>query len=81
MPKSKTKSFEESLKRLEDIIYDMENNASLEQSIKLYKEGVELSLSLNEALNKFETDVTELKKTSDGLFSEKKFMPDRQAEL
>ena len=40
----KNKSFEENIKRLEEIVGLLENgNCSLDESMKLYKEGVTLS--------------------------------------
>ena len=75
MPKPKPKPFEESLERLEAIINEIESGASLENSVKLYKEGAALIITLNETLNTYENEVTELIKTMDGTFSEKPFTP------
>ena len=75
MPKPKTKTFEESLSRLEKIMNEMESGSSLENSIKLFKEGAALTVALNNALNDYEQEVTELIKTLDGEFVEKPFMP------
>ena len=66
-------SFEESLQRLEEIVNEIESHTSLENSVKLYKEGVGLSVLLNEALNKYEAEIIELSKTKDGQFEEKPF--------
>ena len=73
MPKRKQKSFEESLSRLDEIIDEIESGSSLEDSVKLYKEGVELSVMLNETLNAYEKEVAELIRTPDGGFIEKPF--------
>lgn len=71
---AKKKSFEEALTRLEEIAELMENNETgLENSVKLYKEGVELSVYCSEILNKAEQQVTELKESADGVFSRRSF--------
>ena len=45
-------SFESDLKKLQDILEDIESDKlSLEQSIKKYKEGVELSKKCQKALD------------------------------
>lgn len=71
---AKKKNFEEALKRLEEIAEAMENEGTgLEDSVKLYKEGVELSVYCAEKLNKAEQQVYELKVNADGTFSKKTF--------
>lgn len=71
---AKKKSFEEALNRLEEIAEQMENNETgLEASVKLYKEGVELSVYCSEILNKAEQQVTELRESAEGVFSKKNF--------
>ncbi|MBR6400100.1 MAG: exodeoxyribonuclease VII small subunit [Firmicutes bacterium] len=66
----KKQSFEQALERLEEIAQAMENDdTGLEESVKLYKEGVELSAFCAEKLNKAHQEVTELKKTADGIFT------------
>lgn len=71
---AKKKSFEEALTRLEEIAELMENNETgLENSVKLYKEGVELSVYCSEILNKAEQQVTELKESAEGVFSKRNF--------
>lgn len=71
---AKKKSFEEALKRLEEIAEQMENDEiGIENQVKLYKEGVELSVYCSEILNKAEQQVTELKESADGVFSKRQF--------
>ncbi|MBQ9518890.1 MAG: exodeoxyribonuclease VII small subunit [Firmicutes bacterium] len=71
---AKKQSFEDALARLEEIADAMENDETgLEQSVKLYKEGVELSVFCAEKLNKAQQEVTELKKTADGVFKQTAF--------
>ncbi len=71
---ARKKSFEEALTRLEEIAELMENSETgLENSVKLYKEGVELSLYCSDILNKAEQQVTELKESAEGVFSRRNF--------
>ena len=54
-------SFEESMKRLEEIVNILESgNLSLEESISLYSEGVKLGESCKEALASAELTVKKL---------------------
>lgn len=70
----KKQSFEESIKMLESIIEKMEDpDTSLEQSLKLYKEGVELSSVCGDTLNEIEKEVTLLSQNTQGEFLQKKF--------
>lgn len=71
---ARKKTFEEALARLEEIADLMENGETgLENSVKLYKEGVELSVYCSEILNKAEQQVMELKESADGVFSKRNF--------
>lgn len=55
------KSFEEQMKRLEEIVAFLEKEDSdLDKSLKLYEEGLLLSQELQERLTKFETRIAEL---------------------
>lgn len=66
---AKKQSFEKALARLEEIAQAMESDETgLEESVKLYKEGIEISAFCAEKLNKAQQEVTELKKTADGIF-------------
>lgn len=57
----KNKDFEESLKRLQVISELLENDdVSLEESIKLYEEGIKLSKECFNTLEKAELKVEEL---------------------
>lgn len=67
-------SFEEALSKIENIVYDLENNdIPLEKSIQLYKQGMELSLICREKLNGMEEEVKLLQKDINGRFSQKTF--------
>ncbi len=71
---AKKQSFEEALARLEEIAKQMENSETgLEESVKLYKEGIALSSFCAEKLNKAQQEVTELKKQAEGVFKLNEF--------
>lgn len=58
---SENMDFEESMDKLDDIVKKLEDgNLSLEESFKLFKEGLELSQKLNKALNDIEGKITML---------------------
>ncbi len=62
MPKKKSESFEELLKRLDEISQLLESEeVGLEESIKLYEEGIKLSEKCYSILKEAELKVTELK--------------------
>ena len=66
---AKKKIFETSLKRLEEITNEMEKNeTTLENSLKLYKEGVEGAMFCAEFLKNMEEQVSILQKDANGLF-------------
>lgn len=61
------KSFEESIKRLEEIVRQMEQgNVPLEESLKLFEEGTALAGSCNAQLDTAEQKVVRLMKGPDG---------------
>lgn len=66
---AKTKSsFEKDFERLEEISQKLESgDITLEESIKLFEEGVTLSKKLLETLNKAELKVNQLKKELNGI--------------
>ncbi len=71
---SNKKNFEEALKRLEEIADTMENDETgLEESVKLYKEGVELAAYCAEKLNSAEQQVSQLKIKADDIFEKEAF--------
>ncbi len=64
---SKTKTFEEKMQRLEDILSEMSSqDASLTDSVKLFKEGMSLVESLEKELGKAEDAVKMLVAKKDG---------------
>jgi len=57
-------TFEEALIRLEEVLELIEKGEiDLEESVKLYKEGLELSFFCSEKLNKVEEEITLLKES------------------
>jgi len=62
MAKKKEKSFEESLNRLQEISDLLENEETgLDESIKLYEEGIKLSKICYDRLNDARLKITQLK--------------------
>jgi len=70
MSKSQTKNtFETSMKRLEKIVSSLEKGeVSLEDSLALYEEGIELSQSCMEKLTQAELKLKRITKKIDGSF-------------
>jgi exodeoxyribonuclease VII small subunit len=66
--KNNKKTFEQSVTRLEEIssLLDSEE-LGLEEAIKLYEEGINLSKQCTDMLKKAELKITELKKDLDSL--------------
>jgi exodeoxyribonuclease VII small subunit len=63
MAKKKENSFEQSLERLQEISDILESGeVSLEESIKLYEEGIILAKNCYSILKEAELKITELKK-------------------
>ncbi|NJD21419.1 MAG: exodeoxyribonuclease VII small subunit [Melioribacter sp.] len=63
MSKKKENTFEESLNRLQEISNSLESgDVGLEESIKLYEEGINLAKLCYTTLKDAELKVTELKK-------------------
>lgn len=64
-------TFEESLKRLEEIVETLEaGNAPLEESIKLYEEGMGLSKSCMTRLNDAKLRLKKIQKNAGGALEE-----------
>ncbi|MCC8098197.1 MAG: exodeoxyribonuclease VII small subunit [Eubacterium sp.] len=73
------KTFEDNLARLEEITELMENEeTTLDKSVKLYKEGIDLLVSLGENLNKTKQQVKILKETAEGIFEKEDFAADEE---
>ncbi len=64
----KNPTFEEALRRLEEIVTALEGgDASLEESIALFEEGTKLSKKCTELLDQAELKVTQMMKGPDGV--------------
>ena len=79
MPK---KTFEQSIKQLEEIVHEMERgDLSLEKAMKKFEEGIQLSKFCSEKLDETEKKITVLIKESEkSLPQEKPFISDLEAE-
>lgn len=63
---AKELNFEKQMQRLQEIVEKLEKDeVDLEKSISLYEEGLTLSKTLKEHLNKFEKKINELSKEDD----------------
>lgn len=71
-------TFEDSLKKLEGIVEQMEKgDLSLEESIRLFEEGVALSSACKKELDAAEGKVEMLIKQRDGSFRTEPFPPEK----
>ncbi len=73
-------SFENAMERLEQIVDDLESGKlELEESIKVFEEGVELSKKCHKKLTEAETKVKQLIKNENGEFEMKLFDEEEDA--
>ncbi len=71
------KTFEESLKQLEQIVEDLESgDLSLEKALAKFEEGVKLSKSCTSKLDEIERKITILLKDQTGEIDEEPFVSD-----
>ena len=69
MPKKELK-FEQAISRLSDIVAEIEDSeTTLDNSIKLYKEGLSLAQNCGDILGKYESEVLMLQKSADEAFA------------
>jgi exodeoxyribonuclease VII small subunit len=69
MAKKKTDSFEDKLKRLNEIVQALDaEETALEESMKLYQEGIEIVENSVTYLSDARKSIKELRKRSDGIF-------------
>ncbi len=75
--KEKKENFEDLLKRLEEITTKLENEEgnSLEESMKLFEEGIEISQKCNKQIEEAEKKISILIKENDEI-KEENFNPD-----
>lgn len=63
---NQTLSFEEKMKKLEDIIQKLDSDeVQLEESLSLYKEGIKLSKECDEILKNAQLEIEELEGNND----------------
>jgi exodeoxyribonuclease VII small subunit len=68
------KKFEEAMERLEEIVRDLEEgDLPLEESLKVFEEGMNLIKLCSEKLEEVERKVTKLVKESDGKYRHQPF--------
>lgn len=72
-------SYEESVKRLEKIVEDLESkNLNLDESIKKYEEGIALYKNCSKLLQEYENKVEILSKNQDGEIKLEEFSRDNK---
>ena len=77
----KKPDFERSLARLEEVVRKLENaNLSLDEAMKLFEEGVELSRECQKQLEQAEGRVEMLLKKADGKIATEPFEPEAEEE-
>lgn len=70
----KEMSFENALERLQEIVQNMEeSDLSLEESLKLFQEGMNLSQLCNKKLDEAERKVSVVMKNANGEITEENF--------
>jgi len=75
------KKFEDAMKRLEEIVEDLEGGElPLEDSLKVFEEGMKLLTFCSDKLDEVEKRVDLLVKESDGRYVKKPFDADEQEE-
>ncbi|MGB9629479.1 MAG: exodeoxyribonuclease VII small subunit [Thermodesulfobacteriota bacterium] len=75
MPKER---FEDALKKLEKVVSKLEDgNIPLEESLKLFEEGIRLSRFCNQKLEEAEKKVEILMKNKEGMIKTQPFDPSR----
>ena len=75
------KKFEDAMKRLEDIVNNLEGgDMPLEESIKAFEEGMKLLSFCSGKLEEVEKRVSILIKESDGRYAKRPFNEDEQEE-
>ncbi|MCQ2421195.1 MAG: exodeoxyribonuclease VII small subunit [Clostridia bacterium] len=73
----KSKSFEQSMQRLDEIVKKMEQgDLPLEQALALFSEGTELAKTCSAMLDHAELEVVKLMKTADGSPAETEYVRD-----
>lgn len=77
--KKKEAKFEDALKKLEEIAEKMgEEGLALEESIKMFQEGMELSAFCNNKLDEAEKKINIVKMNSEGKMVEEEFIQEEE---
>ena len=72
-------SFEENMKKLEEIAVELEKgDLDLDTSVKKFEEGMKISKECSEMLEKAEKKITMLIKGDDGELTEEKFVQNEE---
>jgi exodeoxyribonuclease VII small subunit len=75
------KTFEQSMKQLEQIVQELESgDLSLEKAIKKFEEGVQLSKFCSKKLEETEKKISILLKGTNGEISEVPFNPENESD-
>jgi exodeoxyribonuclease VII small subunit len=73
------KTFEQSLKELEKIVQELESgDLPLEEAVKKFEQGIQLSKFCSEKLDETERRITMLVKNSQGEISEQPFVSEEE---
>ena len=74
-----TESFEEKMKKLEEIAVELEKgNLDLDSSVSKFEEGMKISKECNEMLEKAEKKITMLIKGENGELAEENFVQNEE---
>jgi exodeoxyribonuclease VII small subunit len=74
------KTFEQSMKQLEQIVLDLESgDLPLEQALKKFEEGMELAKFCSQKLDETERKITQLVQNGGGDIVEKPFLTSNEA--
>jgi exodeoxyribonuclease VII small subunit len=74
--RKKDMNFEGAMEKLEEIVGKMENQElSLEESIKIFQEGIELVAACNKKLDEAERKISVILKNAEGKLVEGEFEP------
>lgn len=77
--RKKEVNFEGAMERLEEIVSKMENHElSLEESIKIFQEGIELVAACNKKLDEAERKISVIMKNAEGKLIEGDFEPQEE---
>ena len=76
---NKSMKFEDAMKNLEELVSNLESgNVSLDESVKLYEEALELAAFCNSKLDNAESKIKMLVKDESGTVTDKPFLPENE---